>query len=305
MEGEVVTPPPAPVERGWPRAAALFLASIFNPGLFAVPYLAMLAGLPVRRRRAWLMGALMALMALGAVGERTGLWWAERGWALLVGGWFVALTLSRPAAAFLPRALGALVGAGAVAGALMITRADAWATLNSQMVAVVQAASDVWSPGLKGQYPEADVAAMLKQIADVQIMLFPAVVALSTLSALGVAWWLYVWLGHDSDQGLLPLREFRFSDHLVWVIIGGLVLWLLGVKRAGINVMIFMGALYALRGAAVVSYFGVGQSFGGAAMVMIALLLLPQAVLMAILVIGLGDTWLDLRGKARAMTSVT
>ncbi len=106
MEGEGGTPPPAPVEAGWPRAAALFLMTISNPGLFAVPYLAMLAGLPVRRWGAWLIGILMAMTALFGVGERSGLWWAERGWALLVGGWFVALTVRRPTAAFLPRALG-------------------------------------------------------------------------------------------------------------------------------------------------------------------------------------------------------
>ena len=146
---------------------------------------------------------------------------------------------------------------------------------------------------------------MVKLVTDTQIMLFPAFVALGTVSALGVAWWLYVWMGHDSGQGLLPLREFRFSDHLVWGFIGGLALLLLGMQRAGWNAVLVMGALYALRGAAVVSFFGVGQSFPSAVLVMFAVLLLPEAVLMAVLVIGLGDTWLDLRGKARAMTSVT
>jgi hypothetical protein len=139
--------------------------------------------------------------------------------------------------------------------------------------------------------------------AESQIKVFPATIALATLAALAVAWWLYVRMAHGDDQGLLPLREFRFNDQLVWLFICGLGLMLLGkgqVERAGWNAMWFMSALYALRGAAVVSFFGGGQSPASALLLALGLLFLPPVILMGALVIGLGDTWMDLRARVRA-----
>ena len=94
-------------------------------------------------------------------------------------------------------------------------------------------------------------------------------------------------------------------EGLFWVFIGGLALRLLetgeGLDRAGDNAMVFMGALYALRGAAVVRFFGVGQSLFGLFLLAMALLFATPVVLTGVLVIGLGDTWLDLRRRARAL----
>ena len=86
-------------ERGWPRAAALLLVAWAFPVsraniLLAVAYLVMIVGLPVRNRGAWVIGAVMIWGVMS--GDREGLWWTERGWALLVAGWFVALTIGRP-----------------------------------------------------------------------------------------------------------------------------------------------------------------------------------------------------------------
>ena len=108
------------------------------------------------------------------------------------------------------------------------------------------------------------------------------------------------------DQGLLPLREFRFNDHLVWLFVGGLVLVLMGgegLDRAGSNAVVFMSGLYALRGAAVVAFFGAGKSLLSVVFLVLALLFVWPVVAIGALVIGLGDTWLDLRARARAMTA--
>ena len=313
MEGSVPGIAPANAERGWPRAAALLLLAWAFPAsraniLLAVAYLVMLAGLPVRRWGAWFMGAVMIWAALS--GQREGLWWTERGWALLVGGWFVALTLNRPGVGFLQRALGAVAGAAAVAAALVAARRGLWNVLDWQVGERVHTYLASVMEGMR-QLQEPDslspvVVTALNGMAESQIQVFPATAALASLAALGVAWWLYVRMAHGSDQGLLPLREFRFNDQLVWLFIGGLVLVLVGAgtgfRRAGSNAVVFMGGLYALRGAAVVTFFGVGQTLLSVFFLVLALLFVWPVILMGALVIGLGDTWLDLRARDDRVT---
>ena len=133
-----------------------------------------------------------------------------------------------------------------------------------------------------------------------QSLLFPALLALASLSALGVAWWLYAHLSRSQLPGLGSLREFRFNDQLVWVVILGLVA-LLGssglIARFGTNAVVFMGTLYALRGLAVVLFLTGGLSlFGGVLFVGLFVFFAPFVVVGAF-VIGLGDTWLDLRAR--------
>jgi hypothetical protein len=86
----------------------------------------------------------------------------------------------------------------------------------------------------------------------------------------------------------------------VWVFIVGLGV-LLGasgsLERVGTNAVVFMGALYALRGMAVVLFITGGVSFLGAAFLVAGFLLVAPLLLAGALVIGLGDTWFDLRGR--------
>ena len=135
-----------------------------------------------------------------------------------------------------------------------------------------------------------------------QSAVFPALLGVSSMAALGVAWWVYVRLSSGSDQGVGPLREFRFNDHLVWVFIAGLVLlvaqWQDVLSRVGANTVVFMGALYAVRGAAVILFLSGGLSLFGYVMLAFGLVFLPPLVLTGAMVIGIGDTWLDVRRRA-------
>ena len=302
-----------PTERGWPRAVALLLLAWAFPVsraniLLAVAYLVMLVGLPVRHRGAWVVGAIMFWGVLS--GDREGLWWTERGWALLVGGWFVALTISRPGTGFLSRALKSVAGAAAVAAIFGVIGGSLWDVLDLQVGERVNAYLSSVMEGMRQlQQPPTFspvVVSALNGMAETQIQVFPATAALASIAALGVAWWLYLRVAHGNDQGLLPLREFRFNDHLVWLFVGGLALVLVGgdgLDRAGSNAVVFMGGLYALRGAAVVAFFGAGQSLLSVVFLVLALLFVWPVVAVGALVIGLGDTWLDLRARARAMTA--
>jgi hypothetical protein len=276
--------------------------------LVGVAYLVMMLALPVRRAGAYLAAAILAWGVLE--GDRAGVWWTERGWALLVAGWFVALTLRHPESGFLSRALASLAGAVGVVVALVGMTGRGWAVLEFQISERIRA---YFVEGLAEIRQIVDQTALSPAIlttfyalADAQIRVFPATIALATLAALAVAWWLFVRMAHGNDQGLLPLREFRFNDQLVWLFIGGLALSLAesdAVARAGSNALVFMGALYALRGAAVASFFGAGKSAMSALLLALALVLVGPVMMVGALVIGLGDTWLDLRARARAMTA--
>jgi hypothetical protein len=135
--------------------------------------------------------------------------------------------------------------------------------------------------------------------------LFPALLGLSSLSGLAVAWWAYVKLAAGSNLGLEPLHEFRFSDHFVWLLLAGLALIVLrvgeGWTSAGTNAVVFMGGLYAMRGAAVLFFFNGGVTVLSFLFLAAGMLFLAPVLIMGALIVGVGDTWLDLRAKARAI----
>ncbi|MGW8265769.1 MAG: hypothetical protein ACWGSQ_05330, partial [Longimicrobiales bacterium] len=246
---------------GWPRAVGLTaitaLLSIANPAvLIAVPLSLMTIFLPVRSRLTLLVAAGVAVLAFGGA-PVSGFWYFERGWVLLLSGWFLALTLRWPEWAFLPRGLGAVAGTFGAMGLLFWSRPGQWAVVDwavtsrmeRGMATALQAARVYLGPEV---VPVATETRLLEAMA-LQGMVFPAMVGLASLAALGTAWWLYLRLNRALEVGIRPLVEFRFNDQLVWVLILGFAL-LLGssglVERVGINAVVFMGTLYAFRGVA-------------------------------------------------------
>ena len=145
------------------------------------------------------------------------------------------------------------------------------------------------------------------QTAELQALVFPALLCLESIAALGVAWWIYVRLAHGASGSLSPLREFRFNDQLIWLLIGGLVLVVLDPgthwSRAGSNALVFMCALYAVRGAGVVAFMSGGLSLFGGALLLFGLVFVAPVIFAGALVIGVGDTWLDVRERVRRLTA--
>jgi hypothetical protein len=309
-EPAAAPPDPQSDPREWRRAAGLFLLllafSAVRPiVLIGLPFVILSLALPLRRPSALALAAGAAALALVGF-ERSGFWYAERGWALLVGGCFAALTLRRPATGFLNRGLVALTGALALGSAFFAARPGAWAVVDWSVgerlrsgVATALAAMTVLQNG-EGASP--GLVTTVYQAAEAQAHLFPALLGLGSLAGLGVAWWLYVRLGLGAHGALGPLRLFRFNDQLVWLFLGGLVLLVAGLgdgwTRAGSNAVVFMGTLYALRGAAVVLFVNGGISVLGMVALAFGLLFLAPVILASALFIGLGDTWLDLRARA-------
>ena len=61
-----------------------------------------------------------------------------------------------------------------------------------------------------------------------------------------------------------------------------------------------MGGLYVLRGLAVVLALTGGVSFSGILLFVLGLALVAPLILIGALIIGLGDTWVDLRARGTA-----
>jgi len=131
--------------------------------------------------------------------------------------------------------------------------------------------------------------------------LIPALLALESLAALGLAWAVYHRLSAVRiGTALGPLTEFRFNDQLIWALAVGLTLSLLPAftegRNAGFNLLLFFGALYAVRGLGILAWISKGRY-----LFIILLSLIPQGILLLGLIslcLGLGDTWLDVRRRA-------
>src|SRR2546423_3284490 len=147
------------------------------------------------------------------------------------------------------------------------------------------------------------VADIEREIPKHTTPLIPALLALESLAALGLAYSVYNRLSAVKiGPGLGPLTEFRFNDQLIWALAVGLTLSLLPAfgegRNAGFNLLLFFGALYAIRGLGVLAWISRGRY-----LFIILLSLIPQGILLLgvlALALGLGDTWLDLRRRARA-----
>jgi len=300
-------------DREWLRAAALLLSILVfwdSAALVVIPLMLLMSVLPVRRPAAYVVAALGALLLFGFQARPDGLWYLELAWAVLVGGWFAALTLRRPDVRLLHRGLAAVGASFAVVAAAFLARPEWWTVVDwsvgeelsvgaARGIAVLQGV-----PGRDGL--PADFIDTVYEMAGVQANLFPAFLGLASLAGLGVAWWVYLQVAQGRSGALAPLQTFRFDDHLIWVFIAGLLLVALtageGWTRIGSNTLVFMGALYMLRGVGVVLFLNGGLSWLGGLMLALGMLLVAPVILGATLLIGLGDTWLDVRDKVSAST---
>ncbi|HEX6938389.1 MAG TPA: DUF2232 domain-containing protein [Longimicrobiales bacterium] len=288
-------------------AATLSVASPVP--LVLIPLALLLLALPPRRPGLVAVGAVVAgLVFRGALAGPLG--YAELGWGFVLGGWFVLLAAVRPDAGFLGRALGAVAGAGATVALALAPRPEAWEYLDWRVARQLDRAAgtlaSLWGAAARPEPWAGQVVDGFYRAAELQTMLHPALLALASLAGLGVAWWVHRWLGGGESQPFAPFREFRFHDELVWLLIAGILLLVLPIggaaPRAGSNLVAFMGALYALRGMAVLLAVTGSPGAGAVALGLLALFVLPMVVLGTAMV-GLADTWIDWRARRTAASS--
>lgn len=297
----------------WGTAGALVAAAMFFPVLdwpllLVVALSALLAVLPPRRTVPAVLGAAglaLALAGLTAAGAGAT---PIAAWIVASVACFTLATLVRPGWAFLPRALSALGGAGVGVGAWLAST-GAWSTLDAAVREQARKSTEQVVAQLTVQAPAGApwvevFERTAKAAGEAWWTAFPAFAALQTIAVLALAWWIFARFAPHGGawEQLRPLREFRFSDHMVWIVIAGLLLVVLPVgaegARVGANALVFMGALYALRGIGVFLH-ATRVSPGLTALVLgiAALSPLMQFILVAALMVGLGDTWLDLRRR--------
>lgn len=301
--------------RGWPRAAGLLgialATSVAQPSvLIAVAFLALAAVFGLRGIGTVLFAVLSVVVVTSGM-PGGGAWYLERAWALMLAGFFVAVTLRRPGATFSARAMVSVAGAATAASLFLALRDGSWQTLDwtvrDRMTGGVETALEAMRILQGGEALPPTLVTALYEAVDAQAAVFPAMLAIASMAALGVAWWVYRRMSAGDDQGLGPVGEFRFNDHLVWLFIGGMLLLVTRggdmLGRVGANAVVFMGALYALRGAAVIMFLSGGLSFFGYVLFGLGLLFIPPLVLTGAMVIGIGDTWLDVRTRVRDLTA--
>lgn len=293
-------------------ALATAFLSVVQPALLMfVPLALLFIALPPRRPVLLALGVFICWLALTGQAGPNALWHFERGWALLLGAWFVVFVAVWPRWSFLPRALAAVGATAATVTVFLLLNRGGFAILEGAVDARLRSTAaqvmTVWQSSGAAESLPVDMGERLFQLADLQGRLFPALLALASLAGLSVAWWAFGRVAQGVAQPLARWREFRFRDELVWLLIAAVALMLLPVDRiatrAGENLLMFMAVLYALRGAAVLLVIGGVSGPLGVVIGTLLVLFLTPFVMATAFIVGLSDTWLDIRARRRASST--
>jgi hypothetical protein len=277
-----------------------------------VPLALVLIAVPPRRTALIAFG--LALLILGLTRPGTDiLWWIGRGWALILAAWFLGAVVVRPGPGFINRGLIAVLGAFASAGLVLVGNSAGWQQTDAAVAQKFQEQAAVmieqFGSRLASQDWGTNAIDALREAAVTQARVFPALLALASLCSLTVVWWLWRRISLREVRPLGRLREFRFRDELAlpFLIAGVLLLLPLplgdGVKRVAINVFAFIAPLYVLRGFGVLMWLARAQAGLTDVLGYVVLLLFFPISIPAALVVGVGDTWFDLRASARPLHS--
>jgi hypothetical protein len=276
-------------------AYVLFTWPVMTAFLFG-PLAALLAASRPSGRRAWLwLAALTAWLALWALEPGTILEALVGAAAALSTGIGVLMLLftAGPVSSRALRGTAAVVlGTAALATGAGLQWRDVEFAVVRQGIAAETAAMELLTRG--GSSPDSATQAALWTISDglrTIAPLFPGLVALLLFAGLCLAALLAPRITGRAVT-VVPRRfdEFRFSDHLVWLVILGLigVLFARATTAGGpsASLLAFGVGLFALRGSAVMA------ATLRAAPRMLILLLMVGA-----LFLGLADIWLDFRRR--------
>ena len=304
---------------------------LFIPPLAACSLVGWWAGGRAWMALAWV--ALAVLLAAQPAPAGDAFWNLARGWSLLLGGSFGLVCLFGPRRPFLPRALVALtialflavimsslgpVNATQAAHALNLEFQRRNVEVMNQLNGFIGSHPKEWQQ-LTASSPQfaglpAQIEQELGRLSGGALAVYPALLGLQSLAGLGLAWATYHRLSRTRlGAPLGALRDFRFNDQLVWGLIVGLTIVFLPTltlfRGLGRNLLVFFGALYALRGLGVLAWFLAPGALVASVTVGFAMFLFPVLNLVAafgftLLTIaafglGLGDTWADWRRRAR------
>ena len=241
------------------------------------------------------------------------------GWAVILSASFGLISILVPGQTFLPRALAsvALAIVVAVSGAALF--GNGFEKVRSSMYAEAVRRADAMDMESQRWFSAAawrDAEAQQPQLGLLRatyeewvhslpqrtLFLLPSLLALQSLAGLAIGWELFHRLSRQRiGEPLARLREFSFNDQYIWAVAVGLTILVLPEfaegRAAGANILLFFGALFALRGMAVLASFPRGRFL----VPLVALLFIAAWPLAAgiTLLLGLADIWLDVRRRTR------
>ena len=332
---------PTPRERGWRRLLPALIAFLIvplvplfravvpveqtlvllTPGMAVCAVIGWWAGGRATLAIIWVaLAAWMLSTPLAGAGAYDPL---ARGWAAILAASFGVVCVLGMHRSFFVRALSATALAFAIALTIVLFSPTAAGRLGQSMrgefTRRVDASFTGWST--LSQTPEwrefaeknpsmaswtVEGERQLRVLPRYTVPLVPALLALESIAALALAWGLFHRVSRVRiGPPLAPLREFRFNDQLIWGLVAGITAVLLpslsGFRGAGLNLLVFFGALYALRGFGVLTWFLAPGRLVTVLLIGFALLAWPIMGVFA-LGLGLGDTWLDWLSRARPTT---
>ncbi len=264
--------------------------------------LLLVSGLRTTRERLWLSAILawtvLWLVQPGAVATQI-----IRGSGVMVTGAFVATVLWRPQR--LGRNIGVAVTAGLV-GTLWWTwlLGITWERIEFALTRATWAAYQTMARGMAVfNGPDAMQAAAAG--IELAVSLFPGLTTLAAVAGLLVAWAVYQRVAVRPIGGpAAPFTSFRGSDHLLWGMVVPLAVLISPAGDAldlvAVNALLVFGTIYATRGAAILTWFMRSKSplgsIGLGLMAVAALFVLPIAG-SGLLLLGIADTWIDIRRR--------
>lgn len=277
------------------------------PALVGLPFAALLVASRPKRAAEWGVAAVAGVASATLLLQPTGdlLTAVARAYIVLVTAAFLGSVLLGPSG-FLRQALSAtLVGGAAALGlARIAVGRSVWEALHWE---ATREAS--WTMRLLVE-ARPEIFAVFEPVVRFVSNTVPATLALQTLAGLALAWQWHIRVAQRPlGPALAPFREFRFSEHWVWAVVASLTVWitpvLAGLKTTALNVAVVMGALYLLRGTAIVLAFagalGVSVATLAIGAVAAAVLAVPLLLLVpGLATLGVTDTWLEFRRRLRA-----
>jgi len=264
-----------------------------------------------------LAATCLAVVAWTVLGSEPGFGRVEAAWiCLLSGGVAIALTQRPPARGGLFGTGLMAVGIGALAGVVLVAVTSfSWDELRwlterhygMQARQIVELMNRMLAGSDSGSDAAARIEVALNDVVAFVARFLPALILIQSMAALAAAWALYRMIARQpAGEALPPLREFRFSDHLIWgvvVAMGALVMpGARALRPLGGNLATFFGALYILRGIGVVAGLGAAAGVSGtfaALLSFVATIFLLPIVVFGALALGVSDTWVDWRALAR------
>jgi hypothetical protein len=283
-----------------------------HPSLVGLPCAALLIAAPDRRGRSLPLAVLIGVVSLTLLflegGRGSRLPGVTSAYIVLVTAAFVAQVVLR-SEPFLKQALRAMAAAGLATAVLIqiVWGAGGWAALaweatrdaGRTMRLIVERAPDAFR--------------VYEPVVRFVSVTWPGMLALQTLAGLALAWQLHLRLTSPAlGAPLARFRDFRIGDAWVWGMVAWLGVLILPVSGAlqvaGTNLGLVAGALYVLRGAAIVAAFAEAFGVSVTALVIVAGAAAALAVPLIFVVpglctLGITDTWYQYRRRLAARRS--